>query len=119
MVDHFSLLDIWLLSLTLSLLSPTFLAVPSFVLSVKLGEPGGVGDGWRGHQQAVSATLWLRQDKFIQTTESCGGKGMAEPLSQGESAPTLALTGFYWFNLHRNTGHIWKAHQSWSGSNNQ
>ena len=28
------------------------------------------------------------------TTESCGGKGMAWPLSQGENALTLALTGF-------------------------
>ena len=43
--------------------------------------------------------------------------GMAT--SQGESALTLALTGFYWLNLHRNTGHILKAHQSLSGSNNQ
>ena len=31
-------------------------------------------------------------------------------------APTLALTGFYWLNLHRNTG---KAHQSLSGSKDQ
>ena len=44
---------------------------------------------------------------------------MARPLSQGKRAPTLALTGFYWLNLHRNTGHIWKAHQSLSGINNQ
>ena len=44
---------------------------------------------------------------------------MAQPLSQEESTPTLALTGFYWLNLHRNTGRIWKAHQSLSGSNNQ
>ena len=44
---------------------------------------------------------------------------MARPLSQGERAPRLALTGFYWLNLHRNTGHIWEAHQSLSGSNNQ
>ena len=33
-------------------------------------------------------------------TESCGGKGMAWPLSQGESAPPLALTGFYCFSGH-------------------
>ena len=44
---------------------------------------------------------------------------MAQPLSQEESAPTLALTAFYWLNLHRNTGYIWKVHQSLSGSNNQ
>ena len=44
---------------------------------------------------------------------------MAWPLSQEESAPTLALTGFYWLNLHRNTGRVWKAHQPLSGSNNQ
>ena len=38
--------------------------------------------------------VWLRQNKFTQTTESCGGKGTAWPLSQEESAPALALTGF-------------------------
>ena len=36
-------------------------------------------------------------DKFTRTTESCGEKG---PLSQEESAPTLALTGFYCFSGH-------------------
>ena len=44
---------------------------------------------------------------------------MARSLSQEESAPTLALTSFYWLNLHRNTGCIWKAHQSLSGRNDQ
>ena len=44
---------------------------------------------------------------------------MAWPLSQEESTLTLALTGFYWLNLRRNTEHIWKAHQSLSGSNNE
>ena len=44
--------------------------------------------------------LWLRRDKFIQTTEFCGGKGMARPLSQEESASTLALTGFYCSSGH-------------------
>ena len=44
--------------------------------------------------------LWLRRDKFTQTTKSCGGKGTALPLSLGESAPTLALTGFYCFSGH-------------------
>ena len=44
---------------------------------------------------------------------------MAQPLSQEESAPTLALTGFYWLNLHWNTGHIGKACQSLSGRNDQ
>ena len=67
---------------------------------------------WSIHQQAVSVALWLRRDKFTWTTESCGGKGMAQPLSQGESTLALVLTGFYWLNLHRNTGRIWKAHQS-------
>ena len=41
------------------------------------------------------------------------------PLSQGESALTLALAGFHWLSLHRNTGHTWKANQSLSGTNNQ
>ena len=40
---------------------------------------------WWRHRPAVSA-MCLRQDKFTWTTESCGGKGMAQPLSQGESA---------------------------------
>ena len=42
-----------------------------------------------------------------------------QPLCQEERAQTLTLTDFYWLNLHRNTGHIWKAHQSLSGSNFQ
>ena len=33
-----------------------------------------------------------------------------------EPVPQWAFIGF---NLHRNTGNIWKAHQSLSGSNNQ
>ena len=44
--------------------------------------------------------LWLRRDKVTWTTESSGGKGTARPLSQGEKAPTLALTGFYCFSGH-------------------
>ena len=39
-------------------------------------------------------------DKFTRTTKSCGGKGTARPLSQEESALTLALTGFYCFPGH-------------------
>ena len=39
-------------------------------------------------------------DKFTRSTESCGGKAMARPLSQEESASTLALTGFYCFSGH-------------------
>ena len=39
-------------------------------------------------------------DKFTWTTESCGEKGTAWPLSQEESASTLALTGFYCFSGH-------------------
>ena len=48
----------------------------------------------------MSTTLWLRQDKFTWTDESCGRKGTAQPLSQGESTLTLALTGFYFFSGH-------------------
>ena len=44
---------------------------------------------------------------------------MAWPLSQEESTLTLALTGFSWLNLHRNTGCVWKAYQSLLGSDNQ
>ena len=44
--------------------------------------------------------LWLRRDKFTQTTKSCGRKGTARPLSQGESTLTLALAGFYCFSGH-------------------
>ena len=39
-------------------------------------------------------------DKFTRTTESCGGKGAAGPLSQEESSGTLALTGLYCFSGH-------------------
>ena len=72
---------------------------------------------WCSQRQAVFVALWLRWEKF-RTTKSCGGKGTAQPLSQEENTPTLALTGFYWLTLHRNTRHIWKAHQALSGSNN-
>ena len=36
--------------------------------------------------------------KYTPITESCGGKGTMQPLSQEESALTLALTGFYCFS---------------------
>ena len=39
-------------------------------------------------------------DKFTRTTESSGGKGTAQPLSQEESSGTLALTGLYCFSGH-------------------
>ena len=42
----------------------------------------------------------VAMDKFTWTTESCGEKGTAWPLSQEESASTLALTGFYCFSGH-------------------
>ena len=44
--------------------------------------------------------LWLRWDKFTQTTELHGRKGTAQQLSQEESTLTLALTGFYCFSGH-------------------
>ena len=48
----------------------------------------------------MSTALWLRQDEFTQTTESYGGKGTAQPLSQEKSALTLALTDFYCISGH-------------------
>ena len=62
--------------------------------------------------------LWRKRDG---TDTLSRGEYLGAPraLSQEESAPNLALTGLYWLNLLRNTGHIWKAHQSLSGSNNQ
>ena len=39
-------------------------------------------------------------DRYTRTTKSCGGKGRAWPLSQEESAWTLALIGFYCFSGH-------------------
>ena len=56
--------------------------------------------GGHGHLQSVSPALWLRPDKFTQTTESCGEKGTARPFSQEESAPNPALSGFYCFSGH-------------------
>ena len=38
--------------------------------------------------------------KYTWTTESCGGKRTARPLSQEKSVLTLALTGFYCFSGH-------------------
>ena len=39
-------------------------------------------------------------DNYTRTTESCGGIGMAWPLSQEESALNLAWTSFYCFSGH-------------------
>ena len=39
-------------------------------------------------------------DKFTRTTESCGEKETAWPLSQDKSTLTLAWTGFYCFSGH-------------------
>ena len=62
--------------------------------------------------------LWRKRDGMA-TLSREEHLGEHWPLSQEESAPTLALPGFYWLNLHRNTGSVWKAHQSLSGGNNQ
>ena len=40
-------------------------------------------------------------------------------LSKEKGLEPVPQWAFIWFNLHRDTGHIWKAHQSLSGSNNQ
>ena len=42
--------------------------------------------------------LWLQYSNTHGLQKSCGGKGMARPLPQEESALTLALTGFYCFS---------------------
>ena len=62
--------------------------------------------------------LWRKRDGSA-TLLRGDHLGAPWPLCQEESTPTLALTGFYWLNLHSNTGCIWKAHQSFSVSNNQ
>ena len=51
--------------------------------------------------------LWRKRDGMA-TFSRGEWLGAPQPLSQEERAPTLALTGFYWLNLHRNTGCIWK-----------
>ena len=40
-------------------------------------------------------------------------------LSREKGQEPFPQRAFIGLNLHRNTGHIWKAHQSLSGSNNQ
>ena len=59
-------------------------------------EYGNYGDADPGQQDPV---LWLQetntQDKYNPT------KGLAQPLPQEESAPTLALAGFYCFSEHK------------------
>ena len=47
------------------------------------------GGSWPVGSCVVAAT-----DKYTRTTESCGGKETAWPLSPEESSSTLALTGF-------------------------
>ena len=65
---------------------------------------------WCRHLPTVSTALWLRWDKFTQTTESCGGKGTVWPLSQGlRPLPWRAFIAFlgtlHWgwslFTMHR------------------
>ena len=51
---------------------------------------------WRGSRPAGSCVV-AAIDKYTQTTESCGGKGMTRPLSQEESILTLAWTAFIAF----------------------
>ena len=51
---------------------------------------------WCGSWPAGSCVV-AAIDKYTRTTESCGGKGTAHPLSQEESSSTLALTGFFAF----------------------
>ena len=49
---------------------------------------------------SVRGVVAETRDKFTGTTESCGGKGTAPPLSQEKSTLTPALTGFYCFSGH-------------------
>ena len=44
--------------------------------------------------------LWLQWTNSHGLQKSCGKKGTAGPLSHEKSAPTLALTGFYFFSGH-------------------
>ena len=69
-------------------------------------------------RQVHYQVLWKKSDGMA-TLSRGEHLRVPQPLSQEDSALTLALTGFYWLNLHRNTERIWKAHQSLSGSNNQ
>ena len=48
----------------------------------------------------------------------CLGRKGGQSL-KGEGPGSFSSMGFYWVYLHRNTRHIWKAHQSLSGSNDQ
>ena len=64
----------------------------SLILSIIIGD----ADPSPRRDPCVVAAM----DKFTWTTESCGGKGTAWPLSQEESTPTFALTGFYCFSGH-------------------
>ena len=43
---------------------------------------------------ALGIRVVVAIDEYTRTTDSCGGKGTELPLSQEESALTLALTGF-------------------------
>ena len=59
---------------------------------------------WHGSWPAGSWVV-AAIDKYTGTTESCGGKGTAWPLSKWERAraresPPLAWTGFYCFSEH-------------------
>ena len=52
---------------------------------------------WCRQQPSVCEALWLRWDKFTWTTESCGGKGTAQPFSQEKSTWPLPWQAFIAF----------------------
>ena len=64
--------------------------------------------------------LWLRRDKFTQTTTSCGGKRTARPLSQEENTSTLALTGYYfWTHYIEDDPHLLFTGLLWAVTENK
>ena len=64
-------------------------------------QTGQEWDFWEFLMQTLASSVHSvvnGTNKFARTTESCGGKGTARPLSQGESTSSLVLTGFYWLS---------------------
>ena len=95
---------------TQTIIFPFLLMSPSIVFSLRFTVSGSnvssicsTAESWMyTYSDADPSPRWdpwavAAMDRFTRTSESCGGKGMAQPLSREESAWTLALTGFIAF----------------------
>ena len=71
----------------------------------------------RPHPPAPPLTPATTDENKYQDMICLGRKGNQS--LKGEGPGACSSVGFYWVYLHKNTGHLHKAHQSLSGSDNK